>query len=348
MRKLRIGLALLTLIVLVEIGVLASGRNSSEQETVKASKPSNPAAGFQFGDFKEEQEMWSKRIDEAGAEQAYEQFKEEYKDEHFGLQHSLVHLFGVLLYQKMGIDGVAVCDSTFSFGCYHSFFGVSISGHGIDVIQSLDQACIEKWGEKGLGCPHGIGHGVLTYLGSDALLESLEACATLNWKEPIGGCTSGVFMEYNFRTMEDTNGINLRVLNPEDPHTPCSTLPEQFLQACYFEMPQWWERVYQFNYQKVGALCNELTDKLQYEACFRGMGNTVGPSSKFDVGETIVNCQKMPTYRAQVLCREGASWSFFAQPEYRELAPAVCEGLGEEVEAICNQESDLFGDRQIK
>lgn len=284
-----------------------------------------------------EMQRWSKIIDQKGGEKAYEDFKSEYSSLHFGKQHTLSHLFGALLYQKMGVAGVGVCDSSFSFGCYHGFFGEAIAREGIGVAKTLDAACAQKFGSKGLGCPHGLGHGILSSLGEDKLQEALDICDTLTWKGPIGGCTSGVLMEYNFKTMQSPGNLILRPLDPKDPYAPCSSLPAKFLQACYFELPDWWEKVYSGDYTKVGSLCSKLDERLMRESCFRGTGTVAAPSSDFDVAKTIEKCKKMPSVDDEILCRAGASWSFYAQVDYKNLAGDLCEGISGELKKLCVQ-----------
>lgn len=293
------------------------------------------------GRVSREKSFWAERIAAVGAEQAYEEFKAAFGEDNFGVQHKMAHIFGELLYEKIGFDGVAVCDNVFSFGCYHGFFGLAIAGSGKGVIKELDQACIRKWGVKGTGCQHGIGHGLLAQLGPGGLLEALEACSTLTWKRPIGGCSGGVFMEYNYRTMEDPTKVKIRELEPDDPHSPCSSLPAKFLQACYYSQADWWEKVYTADYAKIGVLCEGLSGPRLREACYQGLGNTIAPSTDFDVEESIVACDKMPTANGRILCRSGVSWSFWAQPEYRSLSVKICKGLAE-AEKYCVQKSNVY------
>lgn len=213
------------------------------------------------------------------------------------------------------------------------------------MVKELDQACIAKWGEKGLGCPHGIGHGVIGALGDDKLIESLEVCETLNWKAPIGGCTSGVFMEFNFHTMQSVDGVENRRFDPAEPHYPCDAIPPRFGQACYFEQPQWWVRSLGGDYREPGRLCADVESQPDREACFRGLGNTVGPDSSYDAEKSIAGCSQMPDEEGMLLCREGASWAFFAEPTAKDRAGDVCEGLSPEKKKRCMSGFDLAGDR---
>lgn len=326
--------AALVILIAVQIFVLKADNK----------KPADPLAVLWSGNYVEDKEFWKGRMEEIGTEKAYEEFKADTQGKNFGISHTLAHIIGELIYEKEGLEGVAFCDSSFSFGCYHSFFGKAISVNGIGVIYDLDKACIRKWGEKGLGCPHGIGHGVQGYFGDDRLDESLELCTKLNWKEPIGGCTSGVFMEFNFHTMQNLEGKN-RELDPQNPHHPCNAVSSKFTQACYFEQPQWWAQVFSWDYTKMGLMCAEVKDTLSREACFRGMGNNIAPYTKYDPVATIATCALMPGTEEELLCREGASWSFYSEPSVRDRVGEVCVGLGEERQKRCFVGFDIVGDK---
>ncbi|MDP2735120.1 MAG: hypothetical protein Q8P12_02850 [bacterium] len=296
-----------------------------------------------------EREHWTGLIDTKGAAAAYEDFKETFADSHFSLQHLNAHLFGELLYRKLGIEGIAVCDATFAFGCYHSFFGQALAEHGMAAVEQLDRACIDKFGEYGTGCQHGIGHGLLEYFGHRQLIAALEGCTFTTQVQKLFGCTSGVFMEYNVPIIitPEFARTEVRELDGEGPYAPCATIvPEGFRESCYYEMAQWWDKVYLGDYAKIGELCQGIALLKEQEPCYLGTGNVAAPSSDYDVASTIEKCEAMPTSEGEFLCRAGASWSFFAVPERRELAPLLCEGLGQDAYR-CAQKSDLIGTGEI-
>src|SRR3989344_4146744 len=88
---------------------------------------------------KSEQERWQKRLNEVSPDTAYHEFKIEYHYKTPEIQHKAAHLFGGVLYQKAGIEGITVCDPQYAFGCYHSFFSKAIIDKGINVLIQLDQ-----------------------------------------------------------------------------------------------------------------------------------------------------------------------------------------------------------------
>ena len=243
-----------------------------------------------------------------------------------------------MLYESIDIEGVAVCDQSFDFGCYHSFFGTAVETRGLEVLPLFDEACQEKWGGAYLPCQHGIGHGVLVFVKEENLLDALNLCETISW-QPIGGCSSGVFMEYNFRTMETalSRKSYVRLIGEEDDvHAPCSTLPSHFQVSCYFEMPQWWEQLYGGNYEKIGMLCSEIGDAELKKTCFQGAGNYAAPFAQFDVRGIRELCDTMPG-EGKIFCREGASWILLGKGEEKENVRELCVGLLPSLKQACQK-----------
>ena len=284
-----------------------------------------------------ESKRWSKRIDEVGAKQVYEEFKKKYAPYRFAVQHTGAHVMGELLYKKEGIEGLAVCDEAFAFGCYHVFFGRAISERGIGIISDLDKACRGIHGSAGTGCQHGIGHGILAYMGSDQLIAALNACLKTTQPHPLHGCTAGVFMEYNTATIFSPEKIRsvTRKLNPDNPHEPCNSVPERFKTSCYFEIGLWWKQVLNGDYEKIGKLCREVIGKESRTSCYVGIGNVIASSSEYDVGETINTCQKMPDNEGEAQCRIGAATRLQGTDNYKLLAPELCKGLDKNFKDRC-------------
>ena len=270
----------------------------------------------------DESVFWMERIREKGGQKAYKDFAQIYLDLPNTKQHEKAHIFGEALYKTEGISGIVVCDSNYGFCCYHSFFGWALSENGLEIMDKLDKACIETYGNKGLGCQHGIGHGVLVELGRDNLGQALEECGELNWKGPIGGCSSGVFMEYNFRTIDQ--GAR-RPLSEEGEYFPCDVVARKFKEACYFEQPAWWAAQYLNDYSVVGRFCDELTELSHSQACFRGIGNVIAGNNGYNIPEISNQCANMPDFETELLCIEGATWIVSNQQEYENTWRQLCE-----------------------
>ncbi len=269
--------------------------------------------------------FWQEKIQQSGGKEAYQEFGDMYGQENIFDQHENAHIFGEALYKAMGVEGVSVCDNSYSYGCYHSFFGFAILDKGIEVLPELDEACIAAYGNKGLGCQHGIGHGVIVELGYENLNEALTECATLKWKGPIGGCSSGVLMEFNHHTMDET-GSRQPINN--DYHYPCSEIDSRFIEACYFEQPAWWNVLEEGSYTFIGEECEKAQTLLGKEACYRGVGNLAAGVTMYSIPEILKVCQAMPNPEGEILCIEGAAWNVSFQPGFEDTWTELCEPYG--------------------
>lgn len=287
---------------------------------------------------------WSERIQSAGGVAAYKEFKRVYSKAPFTMQHPAAHVFGALLYRHEGLSGFLVCDSDFSFGCYHGYFGSAVAGSGVDVIGELDKKCIDLYGPYGTGCQHGIGHGVMEYMGDD-IDGALALCARTTQLEPLFGCTSGVFMEYNTPinfSLTDTVQ-KPRSFDPEHPFEPCVSVVRKYRTSCYFEIGLWWKQMLGGDFAQVGALCGRIEDEDEREACYLGVGGVAAPTADFDIPSLAALCEKMPTREGALLCSAGASWTFWAIPERREKSRDVCTALHDESAAeLCLKRANLI------
>src|SRR5260221_183958 len=208
---------------------------------------SSGGGGIDIAQKRRELDLLMKR---SGDNQAYELFKNAYQND-TGNQHTVSHIFGELLYDRLGISGMKICDSTFAYGCYHGFFRRAVSKEGLSILPKLDLACTQKKQDEIGGCQHGLGHGIVSYLGYSKLLDALSECRHVSFQGPIGGCTSGVFMEYNLHTMDDPSGKTYRIFKSDRPYEPCDEILPQYAQACYFQLPQWWGKVYARDYKQI-------------------------------------------------------------------------------------------------
>lgn len=281
------------------------------------------------------QRRWGERIDVVGAAGAYEEFKKEYGPKPFEEQHLAAHLFGAELYRKVGVRGIAVCDTSFAFGCFHSFFGRALADLGTGAIAALDAECAARLGDAAAGCQHGIGHGIMEYYGSD-LGSALTACHSTKQKNPLYGCSSGVFMEYNVPILIDGDSVRTepRKFSIADPFEPCRTVPDDFQESCHYELPQWWSK-YVPEFKKIGQLCAGALRDIAVSSCYKGIGNIVGPVNNYKAQAMIADCNELPGRAGVVLCLSTAAWGFHAIPELANHARELCAGFTTKEQELC-------------
>ncbi|MBL4644427.1 MAG: hypothetical protein JKX80_01010 [Candidatus Pacebacteria bacterium] len=247
----------------------------------------------------ESYEFWSELIQKVGARKAFDQLIASAQGLSYGLQHERAHLFGGILYTQEGVSGLTVCDERLNYGCFHEFLGSAIAELGLSSLAELNQACIDYLGTDAAFCQHGIGHGIQTYFGytKNDLIDALSTCQSLPANDPIGGCSGGIFMEYNFRTMIAEENEVGRKFTTTNVFQPCSELSGDDLLACSYWQPQWWQQV-QFEdkstlevFKKVGQQCREmLTESELLQNCFRGIGNVIPAIESITIERTQELC----------------------------------------------------------
>jgi hypothetical protein len=278
---------------------------------------------------------WIEIIRQKGSKEAYQLFLAEAPQNIEIDTHTQAHLFGEALYEVDGLDGISICDDSFAFGCYHSFLGSAIYYEGIETLPFFNQACKDKYGSENLPCQHGIGHGVLIYTGYDDLVGALDLCRTIT-DRPTGGCSSGVFMEYNFHTMESESVVGYSRPLTEDVFAPCSNLDSSYQPSCYLEQVQWWEGIFNRDYKKIGVLCEEIAEEVNRQACFHGVGNYIASFTMHDVQKILHLCTLMPSATGRAECHEGASWLIRGDGSFVDDARLLCDALSEPYRSSCN------------
>lgn len=292
----------------------------------------------------ERDSYWYERIKDAGGEDAYRELASAVADLSPQHQHEEAHAFGGALFAAEGVQGLSVCDASFSFGCFHEFLGRAIAALGLSSVPELNERCFQELSDSPLSCQHGIGHGIMAHLGYDdeALRESLALCRDLAHADSIGGCYGGVFMEYNVQTMLGEDG-RIRPMG-EDAQYPCSVLPEEYGAACYFWQPQWWRQVLveqgepdaSVHYAQIGMWCEGAPARFLRE-CFEGIGNNIPPDAGFDGARARELCEAATNNpERQLYCKSLAANSLFVGGAGKTGdALALCEGLSGEAAAYC-------------
>lgn len=285
--------------------------------------------------FKLIEKYWYEEINKVGGEKAYMEFKNMYNMERPQVLHTFSHIFGLALFKSEGSFGIRVCDGEYGFGCYHGFATAFIGTKGLDALGDLNNQCISKNGEQDTGCRHGIGHGLLEFLGNSEIKKALDICANLQTSTQLG-CTQGVFMEFNRPGVMNANQfLGIRKLeNEAEIFYPCDSVDSKFQISCYYEQSQWWLGVYK-DYKKVGQLCDSLTSPDIKRSCFLGVGVNAAQATAYSSEETTTACSLMPSIESQIDCRSAAGWVFKVNPNYSHLSFELCEGLSEAEKKRC-------------
>ncbi len=269
---------------------------------------------------------------------AYQNFKKMNLANRTFRQHKLAHMFGELLFQKMGEKGISVCDDTFLYGCYHGFLSEAVYLKGMNEISSLNSNCLDFIKDKVVSrhCQHGLGHGILAMLGykPDNLRDALARCDSVQVRYPNQACQEGVFMEYNLKfLLADSGNGNPRTFDSANPYSPCTEVDPKYQTTCYFLQSQWWIEALKGKpdqkYSQISPLCEKIDNPINRKGCFLGLGQMAGPVNNWNVPKEISLCQSLPDKEGQQPCLRAAAKSYIEESYYgKEDASLFCLALG--------------------
>jgi len=321
----RLFVLILVLAALIGIGFSAQQRSSD--------------IAYSDSDAAYNRPYWEQQISAHGAARAYAEFVQTNAAAPRNRQHFSAHAMGAALYTKLGMSGIAVCDQTFAFGCYHGLASKAIAEGGEKAIQALDAECTHAFGKQEFNlmsmCQHGIGHGILEYVGYQDLGQALEMCTSLvDQPAPRVGCTSGVFMEYFTPLAVQGEGMEpaLRPFDSATPYAPCPSVAAAFQQSCYFELGQALRQTPDSEYLSV---CAGLSG-VPRTNCFLGVGTDFARIP--DPEQVVVRCEAAAPEDA-FFCRAGAAWGYSGDGTQR--SQEMCAYNDSAVHDTCERAADL-------
>ena len=289
-----------------------------------------------------DREYWHERIDDRGAYVAYQEFVKANSTYPEGVQHVRAHMIGEVLYATVGIRGISVCDASFGFGCFHGLFTRGFAAHGETFVTEADKMCVNRFGVLGTGCQHGIGHGIVEYVGHSDIDRALALCSLTTQPAQLLGCPSGVFMERHtpFTVIPGEAPLPPLAFSEDDPYGLCNDVPDMYRPVCYFELGGWWEIVLDGDVLRMGALCEQIDTPFLRTPCFMGIGKIIGHTRAYDSERSFGACTRATeAYRGE--CMAGVAWSMYSNPAYNARATATCELLSGLEETICKRYTNV-------
>lgn len=315
------------LIILATIGVLCllfvfvtEGERSESNYTHIT--PSEDVAAFRA--------QWGAYLEAHDGEALLFEIEERFKEDGPYDQHFAAHIAGELLYEHDGADALSVCTSLYGFGCYHGFISSAISEGGEAAIEKLDRTCVEALGAplETETCQHGVGHGILEYVGYTNVDAALALCKETDDILPALGCKSGVYMEY-FNPMSDTVADAQSLVptfDSRDPLSVCDDADEDAMRTCMFEAHSWWHDTARLSVPEIGRLCDMAPNASVRSFCYLGHGNYIAPQFDFDIARSVAHCDLMEKNDGKAMCRAGVFWRLHFEKGI-PVARLACDGL---------------------
>lgn len=288
--------------------------------------------------------QYKEQILTVGGKQAYQEFKKKNQLLKTNIQHNFAHVFGEALYSSLGLSGIRVCDSDFNYGCYHSVIGNALAREGLEKVAEINQQCSST--TDFLKCQHGIGHGIIAYLGYeyDNLEQALTICDSLKNRDHIGGCFTGIFMEYNFQTMLSEDA-KVRHFDEKSPLYPCNKLAVNFQDPCFYEQANWWLQVLPGDLKQktiqIDQYCRDLPGG-QRDACYSGLGIHYPSYTNWNSKASLAGCLLIQDRNSQLLCIYGVASDFSSRSGYSNQTREICNSLESNEKMICIKRAGIL------
>lgn len=243
--------------------------------------------------------------------------------------HLVAHYIGAQVYKEKGVEGIAVCDTSFGYGCYHGFVAELLSTEGVSSIKKIDALC-SKLDNPG-ACIHGVGHGLSDLEGLN-FTKALEGCDSFENKF-ARECWGGVFMEYHFnvgRTNATTLGLTWQ---------PCDQLTEKYQTACAESKPYFLSTYYHKDIPYISHFCTTAPTSEMQRSCLDMLQLAIIVIDGGDTKKIIADCLSLPTeYKDTCLINAAQSTQDIAtetkKNKISDICNAVSKGLRESCELL--------------
>ena len=245
--------------------------------------------------------------------------------------HEFAHIVGNSAFKKYGVDGIKICDATFSYGCFHGITESMILTIGKSVIPEIEKVCTETFKTNPdflSGCIHGSGHGLFG-ANNYSLELSLEDCKAFQ-KDNGKYCYDGVFMEYSehpeIYSGSEEKFIQICSDNGSDYQENCS----RYIFAVFGNKHSW-------DIKKIALDCDNIKSENVAKECFIGIGYYAVFESKANVEKIIQTCKYLADNWVGY-CIIGAVRQVFSQKyqNFEEIGQNLCQSIKSNKSAFQN------------
>jgi hypothetical protein len=188
-------------------------------------------------------EYWKTRVDKVGANIAYQEAVAGVPaGESLRTYHSVGHLVGAAIYERVGLDGITACDSRTVFGCFHEIVRLYMYEHPKSDLKALGDRCDQMLGRISWMCKHSIGHGLILENGRtlEGLRTSLTQCDSVSTLDYMESCHAGAFMEYDYDMTIPGDMQSARPIENDNWYSPCRDVDDAYASQCLRRRPYWW------------------------------------------------------------------------------------------------------------
>lgn len=246
-----------------------------------------------------------------------------------GQSHLLNHESGEFAYKKYGSAGIAYCKDYFLGSCYHGVVLETIAHDGTAGLAHIS-ACWKANETVRIQCAHGIGHGLLAWVGYKHLPQALALCDQLAQDVegfPTFNCYDGVFMENIWAIHSGTTSPD-QWARKEDPYYPCDDprIEDAWEAGCWAEQPSLVYQATNGDIETVSNLCDSLGESALKTQCFEGLARQIHPAAQGSAEKVAELCGRVAGDWRN-FCKTTVAYTEYAVGG-RMLPFAICASMG--------------------
>jgi len=248
-----------------------------------------------------------------------------------GNAHELGHLVGNEAYDKLGFEGVKICDESFAYACYHGVTEKMLITEGSEAIKKIENSCLRMFPpqktQNYTGCIHGAGHGLYGWSGAD-VNKALLLCDTFE-KTLRPYCYDGVFME--------NASFGKTAIDEKDPWKFCTNFHQKYQINCARYQVQQFFRIFGKNLDLINKNCSKALDPELKTICLDGLGYNVAQTTQGDYDEIVSLCQKIKDKMGVERCFMGAAREtvFQQYSDWDRVSLRICQMLSTKEKQEC-------------
>lgn len=253
-----------------------------------------------------------------------------------GNAHSLAHVVGNVAYRNLGMAGIKICDTSFSYGCLHGVTEEALKDKGPTAVNSIEKECVDnlsgRTGDTLTGCMHGMGHGLLTWEKLD-VGRALGECDRLayQWENY---CYDGVFME-NATDSPDWYSVTV------DPWKFCAGLQAKYQFNCARYEAVGLANSPDLNLRGIAAICEQAPVETLTKPCLDSLGYKAAQDAVGNLGGIKRECLGLSGVLAQDECLASAATEvkFQRYNDWGKVSGELCAAVSESNQSSCTKQT---------
>ncbi len=260
--------------------------------------------------------------------------------------HQRAHDAGRVAYELFGAAAFYLASHECQAGSYHGATEALFHDRGtVNLREDVSVLCsYANVSFYYLQCLHGVGHGLMAWT-SYELHDALSLCEELDTPSDHRACYSGVFMENVIGGLSGLMGHVTEYLS-DDPHYPCNSLDEKYVQMCYFYQSTRMMILYENDLARVADTCAAAPEEAHHY-CFRSLGRDVGGFTVGDPARALELCGLADAPKNRAYCIEGAVQNRFWDVSGADEALSMCAMSSDQGDSFACYQTIVFRAQEL-